>query len=169
MATTTRVPVETYLHGVYHPDVDYVDGSIEERNLGENDHSRWQLAIQLWFSLNAEKWDVLVRPELRVHVSETRYRIADVTILDASRPQEPIPSHPPLIVFEVLSPEDRVNRIKVRLADFAAMGVPEIWLIDPVTGSFDRFEDGQLVRREQFELAEQGISFAVAEIAKRVR
>ncbi len=40
---------------------------------------------------------------------------------------------------------------------------------DPESGSFDRFEEGQLVRRAQFELAARGVSFAVAEIAKRVR
>ena len=45
MATTTRIPVEQYLTGQYESDVDYVDGIIEERNLGENDHSKWQLAI----------------------------------------------------------------------------------------------------------------------------
>jgi Uma2 family endonuclease len=169
MATTIRIPVELYLQGQYEPDVDYVDGSIEKRNLGENDHSKWQLAIQLWFSLNAEKWNVLVRPELRVQTGATRYRVADVTILDASRPQEPIPIHPPLAVFEVLSPEDRLSRVSTRLADFAGMGVSEIWLIDPETGSFDRFENGQLVRREQFEFVERGISFSVAEIVRLVR
>jgi Uma2 family endonuclease len=154
---------------VYHPDVDYVDGCIEERKLGENDHSKWQMAIQLWFSLNAEAWRVLVRPELRIRTSGTRYRVGDVSILDADHPQERIPTYPPLAIFEVLSPEDRISRVKVRLADFAVMGVPEIWLINPETGSFDRFEDGQLVGREEFAIAGRGIVFAVSQIAKLVR
>ena len=120
-------------------------------------------------SLHAERWNILVRPALRVRISATRYRIADVTILDAARSQESIPTHPPLAVFEVLSPEDRLSRVKVRLAEFAAMGVPEVWLISPETGSFERFEDGQLVRREGFELGERGIAFAVGEVATLVR
>ncbi len=169
MATTTYIPVETYLDGVYRPDVDYIDGRIERRNLGTTNHSKWQSAIQHWFLIHAEEWNVFVRPELRIHVSETRYRIADVTIVDAAVPEEPIPTHPPLIVFEVLSPRDRLSRIRERLSDFAAMGIPEIWLIDPATGTFDRFEDGQLLRREQFHLAEHGISFAMSEITKLVR
>lgn len=169
MAAITRIPVELYLTSQYETDFDYVDGSIEERYLGENEHSKWQLAIQLWFSLNSEKWDVLVRPELRVQTSTTRYRVADVTILDASRPQESIPTYPPLAVFEVLSPEDRLSRIRKRLADFATMGVPEIWLIDPETSSFERFENGQLVRREQFDFIERDIAFPMTEIAKLVR
>ena len=169
MATVARVPVETYLRSVYRPDVDYVDGVIEERNLGEEDHSKWQLAIQLWFAANAEAWDLVVRPELRVNTSSRHYRVADVTILDASQPRERIPTWPPLAVFEVLSPEDRLSRVKERLADFAAMGVPEIWLVTPETGSFDRFENGDLIRREHFEIAERGIAFDVDEIRKRVR
>jgi Uma2 family endonuclease len=169
MATTTHISIEHYLQGDYEVDVDYVDGVLEERFLGENDHSKWQLAIQLWFSLNAERWNILVRPELRVRTGATRFRVADVTILDADRPQESIPTYPPLAVFEVLSPEDRVSRVKKRLADFATMGVSEIWLIDPEKATFDRFEGGQLIRCEQFTLAERGISFSMNEIAKLVR
>ena len=171
MATTIYVPIEVYLRGdlEFESDVDYVDDHIEERNLGTDGHSKWQLAIQLWFSINAEAWNVLVRPELRTRTGARRYRIADVAILDAAVPQQPVPTHPPLVVFEVLSPEDRLSRVKIRLADFAAMGVPEIWLIDPERATFDRYENGELARREHFELAERGISFAVTEITRRVR
>ena len=45
MAATAFVPVEVYLRTSYEPDADYVDGSIEERPMGENDHSAWQDAI----------------------------------------------------------------------------------------------------------------------------
>lgn len=110
-----------------------------------------------------------MRPALRTRTGARRYRIADVAILDAAVPQQPVPTHPPLVVFEVLSPEDRLSRVKIRLADFAAMGVPEIWLIDPERATFDRYENGELARREHFELAERGISFAVTEITRRVR
>ncbi len=169
MATAVCVPVEVYLNTLYRPDRDYVDGCVERRNLGDNNHSKWQLAIQLWFAMRAEEWDVLIRPEIRIHVSRTRYRIADVSILDAGRPQELIPSHPPLAVFEVLSPKDRLSRMKIRLADFAAMGVPEIWLINPKTGSFERFEGGEFVHRERFSLEKRRIAFEVDQIAQLVR
>ncbi len=171
MATTIYMPIEAYLRGDYEfeADVDYVDDHIEERNLGTDGHSRWQLALQRWFMLNEEAWNVLVRPELRIKTAARRYRIADVAILDADQHREEVPTHPPLIVFEVLSPDDRLSRAKVRLADFASMGVPEIWLIDPEKATFDRLEDGELMRREQFELAARGISFPVSEIVKRVR
>jgi len=169
--TTTYMPIEVYLSGDfdYEADVDYVEDHIEERNLGTAGHSKWQLAIQRWFMQNEEAWNVLIRPELRMRTAPRRYRVADVAILDPSQPEEQVPTHPPLIVFEVLSPDDRPSRVKVRLADFAVMGVPEVWLIDPEKATFERLEDGTLVRREQFELATHGISFPVSEIVKRVR
>jgi hypothetical protein len=59
MAITTYVPLEVYLQGGYESesDVEYVDDHIEERDLGTDAHSKWQLAIQLWFSLHAEPWE----------------------------------------------------------------------------------------------------------------
>ena len=45
MSTTTRIPVEVYLRSRYEPGAEYVDGEIEERPMGDNDHSAWQDAI----------------------------------------------------------------------------------------------------------------------------
>ena len=48
MASAVRVPflsVEEYLHSSYEPDADYVDGFLEERNLGEFDHGDLQWAV----------------------------------------------------------------------------------------------------------------------------
>jgi hypothetical protein len=48
MVTTTHIPIEVYLRSSYEPDAEYVDGVIEERPAGENDHSTWQGAICFW-------------------------------------------------------------------------------------------------------------------------
>jgi Uma2 family endonuclease len=159
MATTTHVPVETYLRSSYEPDAEYVDGEIEERPMGEFDHASWQQAIQLWFKQHEKEWNIRVRPELRVKVAATRYRVPDVTVLDRGRPIEQIITHPPLAVFEVLSPEDRFQRMKRKLEDYRAMGIPEIWVIDPQDSTFYRYEDLQLGRKDSFSLAEKGIAF----------
>ena len=42
MKAATLVPVEEYLRTTYHPDCDYVDGEVLERNVGERDHSKVQ-------------------------------------------------------------------------------------------------------------------------------
>ncbi len=35
MASSTAISVEEYIHSVYRPDCDYVDGEVIERNVGE--------------------------------------------------------------------------------------------------------------------------------------
>jgi Uma2 family endonuclease len=42
---------------------------------------------------------------------------------------------PPLICIEILSPEDRLTRARIVLGDYLAMGVQNLWLIDPIRAS----------------------------------
>ncbi len=169
MATSTHVPIEVYLRSSYEPDAEYVDGEIEERPVGELDHAAWQAAIQKWFWKHEQEWDISVLPELRVQVAPTRFRVPDVTVLEFSHPSEQIITHAPIAVFEVLSPEDTVKRLKHKLEDYAVMGIPQIWVVDPEDGSFSRYENKQLLNRERFDEPGRGISFEVNEIAKLLR
>jgi Uma2 family endonuclease len=72
-------------------------------------------------------------PELRVQAAPTRFRVPDVTVLDRSLPVEQIITHPPIAVFEVLSPEDTLSRLKRKLEDYRTMGIPQIWSSTPKT------------------------------------
>ncbi len=155
----TFVPVEVYLRSCYEPDAEYVDGEIEERPMGEWDHASWQHAIQMWFSQHDKEWGIRVRPELRVRVAATRFRVPAVTVVDRSRPIEQIITQPPIAVFEVLSPEDRMQRMKRKLEDYAAMGIPEIWVIDPQDSTYYRYEKHELHRNDTFSHTEKGIVF----------
>jgi Uma2 family endonuclease len=139
------VSEEEYLSTVYEPDVEFVDGVIEERNLGEDEHSAWQAALTGYFVNRAIELNIRVRPELRNKVAERRYRVPDVALVDFDLPKAPIAVHPPLTIFEILSPEDRYKRLRVRLADFATMGVPNIYVVDPESGVFSRFQTGQML------------------------
>jgi Uma2 family endonuclease len=159
MATATHVPIEVYLRSSYEPDAEYVDGQIEERPVGENDHSAWQEAICFWFRQHAQDWNVRVRPELRIRVAATRFLVPDVTVLDRAQPIEQIITHPPLVVFEVLSLEDRMQRLKQKMEDYRTMGIPEIWVIDPQDGTYYRYEERQLLRRDSFAYTARGIVF----------
>jgi Uma2 family endonuclease len=159
MATTTHVPVEVYLRSSYEPDAEYVDGKIEERAAAEFDHASWQQAIQKWFWQHEKEWGIRALPALRVRVAATRYRVPDVTVLDRSRAIEQIITHPPLAVFEVLSSEDSLQRLKRKLEDYRAMGIAEIWVIDPQDNTFYRYENLQLARNNSFAHAEKRIVF----------
>ncbi|MGB8885683.1 MAG: Uma2 family endonuclease [Candidatus Korobacteraceae bacterium] len=135
MATTTRpqITVDEYLHSSYSPDRDYVDGELQERNVGELDHAEVQTALTTWFRNHDKEWSIRTVVELRIRVSPTRFRIADICLISRNAPVEQVPQHPPLAIIEVLSPEDRVSRYQQRLDDYRQMGIRHIWVVDPQT------------------------------------
>jgi Uma2 family endonuclease len=135
MSTTTQVPVTVseYLHTSYSPDCDYVDGELQERNLGELDHAEVQGALIQWFRNHGKEWNVRALPEIRMQVTPTRFRVADLALISRSEPAEQVLQRPPIAVIEVLSPEDRVSRYQQRFADYRQMGIAHIWVVDPRT------------------------------------
>jgi len=127
MGATTLIPVEEYLSSVYEPDCDYVDGQLEDRNVGEKDHSKLQFKIQLLLSRIPE---IFIFPEVRIRVAPTRFRVPDVAVY-LTEPPEQVFTTPPFLVIEILSLEDRWSRLTRKLEDYSAMGCPNIWIIDP--------------------------------------
>lgn len=132
-ATLPLVTVEEYLHTVYEPDADYVDGQIEERSMGEWDHGDVQGQIYLIFKRNGTEWGIRTAPEIRVQTSPTRYRVPDVCVVSAAEPKQQVVKTPPLLCIEVLSPEDRYSQSARKYDDYIQMGVREVWIFDPGT------------------------------------
>jgi Uma2 family endonuclease len=132
MATGTLISVEQYLATVYRPDCDYVDGQVLERNMGERDHSNVQMRAAAYLFNRRQNWGVEVYPEQRVQVKPDRFRIPDVCVV-LGKTDEQILTRPPFLCIEILSPDDRLSRVRERIDDFLAMGVPYVWLIDPST------------------------------------
>jgi len=129
MQAVTLISVNEYLHTSYDPDCDYVDGVIEERNLGEYNHARLQLLIGAYL-LRQVSSGLRVVVEQRIRTAPTRFRVPDVVVIDG-KPDQQVLSIPPLLCIEILSPEDRLTRIQTRADEYLAMGVPEVWIIDP--------------------------------------
>jgi len=126
------ISVEEYLSTSYRPDCDYVDGHIEERNLGEFDHSSLQTAVAAYFFSRKMQWDITVVVEQRVQVGPKRFRIPDVCVV-VGKTNEQIFRTPPFLCIEILSPEDRMSRVETRIDDYLLMGVRYVWLLDPST------------------------------------
>jgi Uma2 family endonuclease len=133
MATATFTPLSDYLAKTWHPDREYIDGEVLERNLGEFDHANLQASLCTWLRSRRRQWKIRVVVEQRVQVTPTRYRIPDVSVLSADRPKEQIITHPPLICIEVLSPDDSLLGMRQKIADYVAFGVPNIWIFEPET------------------------------------
>ncbi|MGA7461867.1 MAG: Uma2 family endonuclease [Candidatus Korobacteraceae bacterium] len=128
---TLQISLQEYLRTSYHPDCDYVDGEVQERNLGEFDHAAVQMFLGNWFFQHRQEWSLHVLSEMRIRVSPTRVRIADLCLMSKMQEVEQVLTKPPLAVIEILSPEDRIARYYDRLADYRQMGIRNVWVIDP--------------------------------------
>jgi Uma2 family endonuclease len=170
-AAPVFVPVEEYLRSSWSPDAEYIDGQIVEREstMGENEHSAWQAAICAWFRAQAVSAGIRVRPELRVQVDPYGFLIPDVTLLDRSLASEPIATHPPVAVIEVLSPADQVGRVMKKGERYEKMGIRTILIVDPEGPAF-RYRGGKLepLTERAFTLEGSLALFDLDEIAKLV-
>jgi hypothetical protein len=107
MATISQIPLNEYLGMNYRPDREYVDGEIRERNVGKYEHARIQALLARWFGNHEQEWGV----------------------------QPDVIFEPPLLVVEILSPDDSYSDTQERAQDYRAMGVETVWIIDPKTRS----------------------------------
>ncbi len=133
MITSTRVPVEEYLSTDYSPDVDYVDGELVDRNVGEKDHSKLQMALGAYLYARRTEYGLHVFPEQRIRVSPDRFRVPDICVVLGPEPDEQVFTTPPFLCVEILSPEDRMNRVQTKIDDYLAFGVRYVWVVDPET------------------------------------
>jgi Uma2 family endonuclease len=123
--------IEEYLSTSYEHDCDFVDGAIAERTGGFFDHSRLQGALAAHLRARRQAWRANALLELRIRVSPTRVRVADICLISKEAPVEQIPSRPPMLCIEIWAPDDRMIRMEQRIGDYLAMGVPCVWIFDP--------------------------------------
>jgi len=123
--------VREYLSTSWSPDREFVDGRIEERNLGEKEHSIIQRYLTVLFAINREDWRVEVFPELRTQTKSRNFRVPDVLVMRAGEKFERYVTQPPLIAIEILSPEDSLRAMQEKAAEYRLFGVENIWIIDP--------------------------------------
>jgi len=130
MAATLSVPVEEYLRTTYHPDMEYVDGELVERHVGEHKHSRLQalMVLELGPRERARRFRVLTEQRLRVLGTKNRFRIPDVCVMALPYHAEPVLATPPHLIVEIRSPEDETADVLAKLADYLRFGVAHIWM-----------------------------------------
>lgn len=133
MTTATLTSIEEYLASAYEPDCDYVDGEIQERNVGERDHSSLQREFLYAFRPLHTAKKAFVYPEQRIQVSPRRFRVPDVCVYVGTDPKEAVFTTPPFLCIEILSPEDRISRMQVKINDYLKFGVRYVWMVDPST------------------------------------
>jgi Uma2 family endonuclease len=154
MATASRITLEQYLRTSYEPDAEFVAGEVEERNVGEYDHTVVQREILFWFHRHDKEWKTRTLQEQRTRLKSGNVRVPDVSVWAREVPIEPVFSHPQLIAIEVLSPEDRHSRVLARIEDYRHFGVRHIWIVDPVKRCGWDCSDGNWILKTRFELAD---------------
>jgi Uma2 family endonuclease len=132
MGMGTQITIEQYLDATYRPDVEFIDGERRERPDAPWVHSRLQAIIGAWFEQHEEAWKILTGTGIRTRVAASRVRLPDAVVVKAG-PQPQTLVDPPLIVIEVLSPDDSYAETERRARDYQSMGIENIWLIDPET------------------------------------
>jgi Uma2 family endonuclease len=160
---TTATSIKEYLSTSYRPDCDYVDGEIQERHVGEIDHSRLQLAIGAFFYNRRKESGISAFTEQRVQVSPNRFRVPDVCVV-IGEPEGQILRVPPFVCIEILSPDDRVSRMNERMVDYLNFGVPYVWLLDPQTRKAWQYTKGAMLEVSELRTENPAMVVPVADL-----
>jgi Uma2 family endonuclease len=125
--------------------MEFVDGALVERNMGDWLHSLVQSNVL--FAIRTRYPQLKVVVELRSRTAAARYRIPDVSVL-LGPPTTRYLLDAAFLVVEVLSEDDVMSVVVAKLKEFAAKGVPNIWLIDPRLQSMWAYRPPALIEIE---------------------
>jgi Uma2 family endonuclease len=151
MSVGTYVPLAEYLATSYDPDMEYVDGVLVERNVGDWLHSLIQR--NLIVALSRKYPHLFAVPELRSRTKETRYRLPDVSVL-LSPPRTRFLLDAAHIAIEILSMDDRMSDVMEKLTEYEAAGVANIWVVDPRLELLCVYSAGNLNRVDRLTTAD---------------
>jgi Uma2 family endonuclease len=167
MATTVHIPLEEYLATTYRPDCEYVNGEVRERNVGKWEHARVQWLLALWFGMHEKEWGIVGSTEQRVQVASDRVRVPDLVVLKAG-PQPDVLTEPPLLVIEILSPEDSYSDTQERAQDYRKMGVETVWIVDPKTRTGRMCRGKEWIEASRLEVKRTPLFVDLPEIFRQV-
>jgi len=164
MSAKTALSVEQYLATSF-PDLDkeYWDSELVERSLPDYLHAKTQGLLTTYFGALRKSLPVFVAPELRLKIGPTLVLIPDVCVFHPNEPTDRYPDTPPFIAIEILSEDDKLNRVREKLEIYRNWGVPHVWLVDPYSKRMYTCDSGL---REVANLAipELGIELTPSEV-----
>jgi Uma2 family endonuclease len=132
MSTKVLMDVEEYLRTSFEgSDCEFLDGEIVERNMGEIPHSDIQTTLAILLRRLRSTLGIRVLTEIRIQINRRRYRVADLAVWRNDNIGTGIPTVPPFLVIEILSPEDRMVRMVPKIQEYLSIGVEWVWVIDP--------------------------------------
>jgi Uma2 family endonuclease len=164
MGSKTLMSVDEYLHATFDgADREYLDGEVVERNMGNKSHGKVQLRLGSALQAFEQRAGIFVVVEVRQRVTATRYRIPDIAVFE-HEPAEEVPSAPPLVAIEILSPDDRIGYVIPKLEEYRQWGVDHIWIVDPDNRKLFTYGESGLHEVIELRLPEYEISLTLADI-----
>jgi Uma2 family endonuclease len=110
-----------------------------------------------WFFQPKGDWRIQVLPNVRVQVAPARFRLPDICVCSASSTDRRIVTTAPLLVVEVLSPEDRIDRYHQRIMDYRDLGVRGIWILNPESRTEWDCSSGNWIESTMFRLPDSPV------------
>jgi Uma2 family endonuclease len=158
------VSVEQYLHTSF-PDLDkeYRDGELVERTLPDYPHGETQGLITAFFGARRRTHSLHACIGTRMRLHPSLYLIPDVAVFHRKRPHERVPSTPPLIAIEILSPDDQLSAVRDKLEEYRAWGVVHVWLVDPYSKRLYTC-NGELTEVQALAVPELGLELTPSDV-----
>jgi Uma2 family endonuclease len=101
--------------------------------MGGQEHTKIQQELLRYVNERSQQWGVRAYREIRIQTSASHVRVADVALLPADAAVvEGAIDKPPVTIFEILAPDDRLSHYADRLDDYRRMDVKSVWVVDPV-------------------------------------
>jgi Uma2 family endonuclease len=119
-------------NGDWEGDFDYVDGVLERHDWGDYSHSEMHSQAMAWIHDQKLQSKFRALPSHTLQITPTRFRVPDISIFHRRIGNEGrATTTAPLVVIEILSPEDSFMYLQSLEADYRRMGISNIWFLDP--------------------------------------
>jgi Uma2 family endonuclease len=164
MATSALITAEQYLSMHFEREPELVRGELVERPLPTFPHGDLQLEIGSRLRALRRSYPVYTGAEVRVRVADDLYRIPDIAMWTGPEPPPALPDSPPLLVVEIISPDDRYLELLKKCEEYRAWGVQHIWLVEPELKRCHIYESGSLTEVSHLTLPQFGLDIAAAEL-----
>jgi len=170
MLAKAHIGVEEYLGLVFddRPEPDYVDGEVVERALPTPIHSAIQALLIMLLAPLVSGFGLMLRPELRVRISDRRFRVIDLAVFQGDKPDGRYATNRALVAIEILSPDERRGRLADKLEDYRQWGVRHIGVVDPQTKRLSAYSEAGLLRCASLRLPEFDFEISAEELFKDV-
>jgi Uma2 family endonuclease len=112
-------------------DCEFLDGEVVERNWGDFLHGSVHGNVGGLLFEFRKTLGIHVSMSIRIRINPQRFRVADLGVWRDDNIGTRIPTVPPFLVVEILSPEDRMVRMVPKIQEYLSIGVEYVWVIDP--------------------------------------